>query len=245
MTVTASREISLNDIGRKYMGALQRLSDLMAFTWTGAHTANAQIYDQVPQALPGLPKTEFRMAFPAVQQEAERWWLHHSVNEVLGLTLIFVDDIRKLCSLIAFNAARQNAAGDLTALAAEVNATPGRVDLGTRLKNLKKRYNIVSPFETEMLSLAAFGTCLFRGGKVPKGSVLKVQLKCVQASGQSGPQARLTDMQRVWGSDEVLGLTREQHAAVFTTVSVFIGAMLSSVQDFAKLSGLPDTPAGS
>ena len=244
MTVTASREISLNDIGRKYMSALQRLSDLMAYAWTGAHAANAQIYDQVPKALPGLPNTEFRMAYPAVQQEAERWVLHHSINEVLGLTLLFLDDIRKLCSLIAFNVARQSSEGDLTALAAEVNTHPGRVDLGTRLKNIKKKYNIVSPFEAEMLSLGGFATCMFRGAKVPKGSVLKLQLKCVQPSGLSGPQARLTDLQRAWGSDETLALTREQHAAIFTTVSVFFGAMLASVQDFAKLSGLPDTPPG-
>ena len=214
MTASVPQEISLNDIGRKYMSALQRLSDLI------------------------------RLSFQVVQQEAERWWLHHSVNEVLGLTSIFIDDIRKLCSLIEFNAARANASGDLATLAAEVNAGAVRGDLPSRLRNLKTRYNLLSPVETELLSLAAFGGCLFRGGIVPKESVLKLQLKCVQASGQSGPQARLTDLQRAWGSDETLALTREQHAAIFTTVSVFFGAMLASVQDFAKLSGLPDTPPG-
>ena len=242
MTNTATRDISLNEIGRKYMASLQRLSDLMAFTWIGTHFANQPNYDQLVKMLPGMPTTEFRMKFEAVREEAERWWLHHNVGEVIGLSTLFTDDIRKLCSLIAFNGARIKGEGDLATLAAEVNTNLGRLDLPGRLKQLKKRYNLVSPFETEMLSLHAFGVCLHRNGLVPKGSVLKLQLKCVQPAGPSGPQARLSDMQRAWGQDERLSLTREQHAAVFTTVSVFFGAMLNAVQDYARQCGLPETP---
>jgi len=245
MTTTASRDISLAEVGRKYMSALQRLSDLMAYMWTCAHTASPQIYDQAPTALPGLPKTEFRMDFAAVREEAERWWLHHSVNELLGLTSLFLDDVRKLCSLIAFNAARLNASGDLTALAAEVNTPPSKADIASRLQHVKTRYQIVSPFEAEILSFAGFGQVLYRGGVVPKETVVKLQLKCVQPAGQAGPQARLVEMQRSWGPEEKLLLTREQHSAVFTTMSLFLGSMLAAVQEFAHQSGLPDTPPGS
>lgn len=227
------------------MSALQRLSDLMVYMWTCAHCANPQIYDQAPQALPGLPKTELRMDFNAAREEAERWWLHHSINELLGLNALFLDDVRKLCALIAFNAARLNATGDLASLAAEVNGAAGKADIAGRLHHLKTRYHLVSPFEAEILSFAIFGQFLYRGGVVPKETVVKLQLKCVQAAGQGGPQARLTDMQRTWGPEEKLLLTREQHTAVFTTVSLFLGSMLSAVQEFARLSGLPDTPPGS
>ena len=242
MTAPATREISLNDIGRKYMAALQRLSDLMVLTWTGAHCAQANVYDQAVQALPGLPNTEFRMSFQAVREEAERWWLHHSLREVLGLTVMFLDDIRKLCSLVEFNAARVTGTGNLGTLAAEVNAKVGRGDVASRISALKTRYNVFCPFETEIISLGVFASALHRGGIVDKDSVLKLSLRCVQPAGQSGPQAKLTNMQRSWGPGEKLLLTRDQHTAIFTTVSLFIGAMLTAVQDHAKRCGLPDTP---
>jgi hypothetical protein len=236
-----AREISLNDVGRRYVAALQRLSDLMCLTWTGAHTAQAAIYDQVPKVIPGLPTTEFRLPFAKAQEEAERWWLQANLNEVLGLLVIFIDDVRKLCALVDFNVARASG-GDMVALAAEVNAPPARLDLPTRLKQLKARFNVVSPVEAEILSLGQFTQALLKGAPVAKESVLRLQLKCAIPAGQAGPTSRLDTLQRSWGPGDRLMLTREQHAAVFTTASLFIGGLLNAVQEYAKSRGLAPEP---
>lgn len=244
MTETAPRTISLNDVGLKYVQALQRITDLCVFTWAGARTVNEQGYDELGRTIPGLPSTEFRIPFNAARDEAEVWWFKNGVNEVLGLTNAFLEDIRKLCGLIAFTAAKAQANGDLAGLAAEINSTPTALDFPTRLKQLAERYAISVPMDAHLLSIVALGRILFqRNGLIGEGESLKIVLKVVQAPAQGETQPRLADYERSWKTGERVLLSRAEQAAVFTTISVFIGAMLNAVQEFAKRSGLPDEPA--
>ncbi len=241
MTENPPRTISLNEISIKYVHALQRLSDLMVISWAGARNLSEQNYEEVSRVIPGLLSTEFHMPFAIAREESERWWLKQSVNEVLGLAVVFLDDIRKVCGLIAFNAARATGSGDLVSLAAEVNSNPGAVDIGVRMKQLQERYGVASLIEGEILSITGFGRCLFQtNGIVPPGTQTVLHLKIIQPPAPGETQPRLADFQRSWSANEKIELSREEHAAIFTTVSVFFGSILNGVQQFAQRSGLSE-----
>ena len=161
---------------------------------------------------------------------------------MLGLLLVFLEDIRKVCGVVAFNVAKSQASGDLVALAAQINADNGPLDIPTRFKDLKERYNLGIPLEAELMSLAALHRCFTHaGGVVPKGATLALRLKVVQPPPEGETQPQLGDYQRTWTAGEKVALSREEHAAFFTTASVFMNAMLHAVQQFAQASGLPDT----
>lgn len=241
MTDPTSQNISLNDIGARYMSALQHLSDLMVLTWAGARAVNEQGYEETFRSVAGLPSTQFRFPLETAKAEAARWWFKNSLGEVLGLSLVFLEDIRKICGLVRFNAAKATAAGDLAALAAEINADNGPLDIPTRFKHLKSHYGLALPLEAELLSLVALHRCFLQtAGTVPKGAVLNVQLKAIQPPAEGEKEPRLADYTRTWKEGERISVSREEHAAVFTTISVFVSSMLTAVQDFSKAAGISE-----
>ena len=166
--------------------------------------------------------------------------LKQSLNEGLGLCLMLLEDIRKLCGLVEFNAAKAKASGNLASLAAELNAIPGRMDLPMRIKQLKERYNVILPVEAELISLVNMTQCLFENnGTVAAPSLnLKLKMICPPAEGETQP--RFGDFERSWKTGEKVTLSRPEHAAIFTTLSLLITSMLGAVQEYAKRSGLPE-----
>jgi hypothetical protein len=243
MSDPASQTISLNDIGSRYLGALQHLSDFMVLTWAGARAVNEQNYEEIFHSISGLPNSPARFPFAAAQAESERWWLKNSLGDVLGLLLVFLEDIRKVCGVVVFNVAKAQASGDLVALAAQINADNGPLDIPTRFKHLKERYQLTIPLEAELMSLVALHRCFTHaGGVVPKGATLALRLKAIQPPPQGETQPQLGDYQRAWSAGEKIALSREEHAAIFTTASVFLNAMLHATQQFAQSSGLSEAP---
>ena len=244
MSEPPSQTISLNEIGLRYLGALQHLSDLMVVTWAGARTVDAQGYEETFHSVVGLPHTEFRFPMETAREEAARWWFKNSLGDVLGLCLVFLEDIRRVCGLVVFNAAKAGASGDLVALAAEINTDSGPLDIPTRLHHLKDRYALAVPLEAELISLVALHRCFLQtGGNVPQGSPLTVRLKAIQPPAQGETEPRLADYTHAWNPGERINFSREEHAAVFTTASLFLSTMLAAVQEFAKASGLPEHPS--
>ena len=53
MSDPTSQTISLNDIGSRYLGALQHLSDFMVLTWAGASAVDEQSYDKIFHTVSG------------------------------------------------------------------------------------------------------------------------------------------------------------------------------------------------
>ena len=242
MSEPPAQSISLNDLGMRYLAALQHLSDVMVLTWAGARAVNEQGYEETFHSVAGLPATPFRFPLEPARAEASRWWFKSSLGEILGLCLVFLEDSRRVCGLVAFHAAKAAASGNLVALAAEINADPGPLDIPTRFNHLKSRYALTLPLETELLSLAALHRCFLQtGGIVPTGTALTLQLKSVQPPGKGESAPQLADFTRTWQEAERIAVSREEHAAVFTTVSLFLSALLAAVQEFAKASGLPET----
>lgn len=243
MTAPTPKTISLNDIGLRYIGALQHLSDLMVLTWAGVRNVSEETYDETFRSVAGLPSTQFRFSLDTARAEAARWWFKSSLGDVLGLCLVFLEDIRKVSGLVAFNVAKTSGGGDLAALAAEVNSDNGPLDIPTRLHHLKGRYGLAIPLEAELMSLIATHRCLVQtGGVIPKGASLTLQLKAVQPVPGDEANPHLTDYKKTWKAGERITVSREEHAAVFTTISVFLSGMLAAVQEYAKASGLVDNP---
>ena len=197
MSDPTTQTVSLNDIGQRYMSALQHLSDLMVLTWAGARAVNEHGYEETFRSVAGRPSTQFRVPL-------------------------------------------ETASGDLASLAAEINADNGPLDIPTRFKHLKSRYGLTIALETELLSLAALNRCFLQNAGIPKGAPLTVQLKAIQPPAQGTTEPRLADYQRTFQPGEKITVAREEHAAVFTTISVFLSTMLAAVQEFAKASGLPE-----
>jgi hypothetical protein len=212
---------------------------MMVLTWAGTRVVTEQGYEEVFRSVAGLPSTQFRFNFETARAEAIRWGFKSSLGDVLGLGLVFLEDIRKVCGLIVFNVAKSTAQGDLAALAAEINADNGPLNIPTRLGHLKTRYNLTIPLEAELMSLVALNRCFTHaGGMVGQNTSLTLQLKAIQPPAEGKQEPRLVDYQRTWKGGEKIAVSREEHAAVFTTVSVFLSSMLAAVQEFAKASGL-------
>ncbi|XHR28061.1 MAG: hypothetical protein ACFUZC_19290 [Chthoniobacteraceae bacterium] len=243
MSDPAPQTISLNDIGRRYVGALQHLGDLMVLTWAGTRVVTEAGYEEVFRSVAGLPSTPFRLNFESARAEAARWNFKSSLGDILGLNQVFLEDIRKICGLVSFNVAKQSGNGDLASLAAEINAETGSVDIPARLKHLKERYSLSVPLEPQMQSLHALHYhFIHTGGVVPQNGAVTLQLKVIQPPAEGQKEPRLADYQRTWNPGERIAVSREEHAAVFTTVSIFLNSMLGSVQEFAKAFGLDEHP---
>lgn len=242
MPESAPQTIRLNDIGLRYLSTLQHLSDLMVLTWAGARGVSEQSYEETFRSIAGLPSTQFRFKLETARTEAARWQFKNSLGDLTNLSLVFLEDIRKVCGLVVFNVAKAQATGDLASLAAEINADNGPLDIPTRLQHLKTRYGLALPLEAEVLSIAAVQHCFARtGGVVPQnGGELTLRLKAIQPPAEGSTEPRLADYQRPWKAGEHITVSREEHAAVFTTISVFVSSMLTAVQEFAKTSGLPE-----
>jgi len=245
---SSTRTVSLNEIAAKYTEAIQHLSDLSVFQWAGARSVSEQGYDEIARGVPGLPVSPFRLPFEAAKVAAESSALKHSVNEALGLIAVFLEDLRKLSGLVAFNAAKNNGSSNLATLAAELNAAPPP-DFPGRLQQLRQRMGRPLPLEAEILSLVGLARTLFhRNGVVGENETLPLKLKMVQPLGepesaQAKTEARIADYERIWKAGETVTLSRPEHAAVFTTVSLFFNSSLGALQEFAKSSGIVPEPA--
>lgn len=244
MSESSSQTVSLNDIARRYMGALQHLTDLMVLNWAGSRTVAEQGYEEMYRGVAGLPSTPFRLNFETARAEAARWAFKSCLGDVMGLCQVFLEDIRKICGLVVFNVAKASGSGDLVGLAAEINAETGSVDIPTRIKHLKERYELNIPLEAEIQSLFAVHRCFVQaGGIVPANGTVTLNLKAIQPPAEGQKEPRLADYQRTWKAGERIAVSREEHAAVFTTVSVFLSSMLAAVQEFAKTSGFDESPS--
>ena len=242
MSDPAPQTVSLNDIGKRYMGALQHLADMTVLTWAGERTVSEQNYEETFHGIAGLPSTPFRLNFETARAEASRLAFKNCLGEVLGLCQVFLEDIRKICGIVAFNAAKKSGTADLASLAAEINAQTGIVEIPARIQHLKTRYTLAVPLEPQLGSLAALYTNFIHiGGLIPQDApALTLHLKIIQPPAEGQKEPRLADYQRTWNPGERIAVSREEHAAVFTTTSVFLNTMLAAVQQLAKASGLDD-----
>ncbi|HWL51888.1 MAG TPA: hypothetical protein VNQ90_05610 [Chthoniobacteraceae bacterium] len=239
----ASHTISLHELGQKYFKALQHLSDLTAYVWAGARSVNETAYDELSRGVAGLPNTPYRLSFETAKHEAERAWMKQSVSEVIGLSYVFIEDIRKLCGLVLFNATKASGQGDLTALAAELNKVPPPADLFTRLSEIRERYQLTTDLDEHMISLSkAARTLLHHNGVLGAEEKCDLKLKMITPPAEKEGQHRIADFEASWKPGERIYLNRAQHAAVFTTVSLFFSAMLTALQDYAKRSGAVQEP---
>ncbi len=245
MTDTAANQtVSLNDIGLRYLSGIQRMSDLVVYSWTGARTVSEQGYDEVFKSIPGLPSTEFRTPFNVIQEETESWWLRHSLNELLGLVVHFLEEVRKLSGLVTFNAARAKGDADLAALAAELNTPMVEQAIPGRFQHLRERFSVASPLEGDLLSFTQLAQILFQnGGVIPEGQTFTLKVKRLEPATGEGQQPKMGNFDRTWKGGEKISLSRAEHAALFTTVSLLIGSLLTAVQEYAQKAGLPAAPA--
>lgn len=242
MSDPSTRTVSLNEIAQKYTEAIQHLSDLSVFLWASARSVSEQGYDDTARNIPGLPVTAFRLPFETAKEFAERAFFKHSINEVLGLVGVFLEDIRRLAGLIIFNAARARGNEDLATLAAQLN-TPPPADLVARMKAVSERLQRPLPLGVELLSMVELARIHFQqNGSVAAGHAYDLKLKAIQPPPEGQTQPLIGDYTRTWNSEERVLLEREEHAAIFTTATIFFNTTLEALQEFAKVSGLTPEP---
>jgi len=224
------------------MAALQHLADLTVFAWAGSHAVSKKSYAKAFRAVSGLPATPFRLDVESARAESHPWLLRNSLADLLRMGLAFLEDIRRICGLVVFHVAKTSASADLPSLAAEVNTPCVLPDLPSRLDALKARYNLPIPLEDELRSLHALHLCLAgAGGGVEPYGTFTLRLKIVQAPADRQSPPTIGDYRRSWQGGERILLSPNEHAALFTTFSVFMSAMLETIQTFAKNSGLTET----
>jgi len=224
------------------MAGLQHLADLTVFAWAGARAVSKKGYAKAFGEVSGLPATPFRLDVESARVESLHWLQSTSLAELLRTTIAFLEDIRMVCGLVVFNVAKKSGEGELPSLAAEINTPCILPDLPSRLHGLKARYELPIPLEEELLSLHALHLCFAgMGGLVGPGEVLTLRLKMVQPPPDGKSPPVVGDHRRSWGAGERVNLTRDEHAAIFTTLFLFMSTMLETVQSFAKTFGMTES----
>ena len=247
--------ISLNDIGQKYLGALQRVFDTAAFLVEGARQVNERTYDDFSSAVRFLPSQQQRRNFDAAKDEAERWLLRNLLSDAFSVVVPFLEDVRSVAALARWKSETPNdQAGVQKILGDDRRAFLG-MDLAEKFTHLQNLHGLSSQLSSQVQALAKVGTCLTaRGGVVSEKdlteggelafTLVALQLVPMQQGSVSGATApgdagativpQFGELRRSFGVGQAIKLEKADYLNVITTLSLFVSSMLKSLQEKVK-----------
>lgn len=254
-TAPVSHTISLNDLGQKYLGALQRIFDTAAFIVEGARQVNERTYDDFSSAVRFLPSQQQHRSFDAAKEEAERWMLRNLLADAFSVAVPFLEDIRSVAALAHWKAETPTDQQGLQRILGEDRRAFLALDLAEKFAYLQNTHGISSQLSAQVQALAKVGTCLTaRGGVVSErdltdGGELSFSLVALQLipmqqgsvnGGSSTGEAGATivpqfgELRRTFGVGQTIKLEKADYLNVITTLSLFVSSILKSLQENVK-----------
>ncbi|MEO0793813.1 MAG: hypothetical protein AAFX93_01550 [Verrucomicrobiota bacterium] len=243
-----STQINLGEVVNNYLEALQRVHDVMNYSLAAERMLSEQEYENFSRANRVMPSQKSRMDYTSVKREYNTWLLKQTLNEVLGVLVLFLDDCRTISTLSNWKAGNQQ--GDIQKTLQDERMEFARMDLPSKIGYLKEKHSISSPSEEHILSIYQLRRALANKGSVVSendvtGGKLTIKLRSVQLKTQPGQQgggvfvtSEVGDMVRELGVGDFAGLNKNEHLASILTVAFFITTQAQSLKEFAERLGV-------
>lgn len=242
-------QINLGDMSLKYLGAIQRAFDLAACTIGALRCQTEKDYDDFSRALRFMPSQQHHLAFDAIRPAAEVWLLRQLLAEAVGLLVPLLEDARSVAALAQWKATGNTDQTRLQQILGEDRQTFLRIAFDEKLKHLREQFEVGSPNEGSIQSYLKLGQALARGGTVAdadttEGSDLVVRLMAIDlqpAAPKAGEAAtpgamtgRLLDVPKRFAVGQKIEFRKEEVLSVFGGISLFITAIMGSLQAFVQ-----------
>ena len=176
-----------------------------------------------------MPSQQSRPDYEGARAETNTWLLKQTLNEALGVLVLFLDDCRTLGTLSSWKS-KGGEGKDLQKKLQEDRISFARMDLPAKLKYLEDEFELSSPSNEHILSL--FKPARARQQRkcgaredLADGK-FAVKLRSVQLKTNPGNQqnpgvfvtSEMGDMVREFKAGDKLQLNKQEHLAVILTV---------------------------
>jgi len=244
-----STQISLRDMGLKYLGAVQRVFDLATTTFGGLRCQTERDYDEFGRSVRFMPSQQQRLNFDNARQAAEHWLLKQLIADGLGLLIPFLEDTRSVASLARWKADGTNDQARLKEIMQDERQAFLRLPLEGKLQHVKEKFGLSAPNEAFIEGYMKLGQALVRGGTVAAadttdGQTLVVKLAAVDLQAKAGETGapsvtgRVVEVQKRFAVGEKIDFRKEEVLSLFASIAMFItgmmGALQTDVQKFIK-----------
>lgn len=240
-----SVQINLGEMSLKYLGAVQRTFDLAACSIGSLRNQTEKDYDEFSRALRFMPSQQHHLAFDAVRPTAESWLLRQLLAEAVQVLVPLLEDARSVAALAQWKAGGTNDQKRLQQIVGEDRQTYLRLPFDEKLKHLREQFSIASPNEASITSYLKLGQALARGGTVTDadtndGNDLVVRLMALDiqpAQGATQPgqmTGRVLDVPKRFTAGQKIEFRKEEVLSLFGGISIFVTAIMGSLQQFVQ-----------
>lgn len=156
--------ISLQNISRTFMAALQRQHDMLAFSLAGLRTSDPRAYDYYSAVSRVMPSPQDHLTADQVNAYARNLMMRTTINDLLGIAAECLHRCHLLCVLIKVRG--QNRAPDeaLDRQIGEAHQAFVKMSLQDKFEELEETFGILCDLEDSIFSLAAALRVLSRVG---------------------------------------------------------------------------------
>ncbi len=236
--------ISLQNISRNFLTALQRQHDMLAFTLAGVRTSDAKIYDYYSNVSRIMPAPAAHLTHDQMIAYSRGLLLRTSINDLLALSAEVMNQVHLLCILIKTRGRNVQSNAETDKIIGQKQEAFVRMNLQEKFNEFEQTYNIISELEDAIFSIAAALRVLVRTGMVtnddisPDGS-LTLEFKAMKDIDDDSVEAgakktKMVDTQRTFRPGEMLDLTDEELLGLNITVAKFFHSLFRSVDEFGR-----------
>ena len=236
--------ISLQNISRNFLTALQRQHDMLAFTLAGVRTSDAKIYDYYSNVSRIMPAPAAHLTHDQMIAYSRGLLLRTSINDLLALSAEVMNQVHLLCLLIKTRGRNVESNPEADKIVGQKQEAFVRMNLQEKFNEFEQTYNIISELEDAIFSIAAALRVLVRTGMVtnddisPDGS-LTLEFKAMKDIDDDSVEAgakktKMVDTQRTFRPGEMLDLTDEELLGLNITVAKFFHSLFRSVDEFGR-----------
>lgn len=236
------RVISLQNISREFLGALQRNYDLLAFNLAAADNVTEEQYERTGAAPRAMPVQQIHATFEGVKNYAHGLILRQTLNDAVSLAVACMDQCHLLCTLIKNKPEADKNAEETNKIIGQEQGTFARLPVDEKFDVLEKNYGITNSLEDAVISMALGLGVLMRGNGVVSQDALDddgelaFEFKTVQvvAPLKEGdkPEVRLVDTRRVFKAGDRIELTNSEMLSVYVTLTDFFHKLFHAVDNY-------------
>lgn len=244
--------IDLQKVVMNYLKATQRVFDVVNYLLASERLLNEEEYEKYTQRHRVMPSQQDAMNYETAKEEANGWILRQTMNELLFILALFLDDCRAIATIATWNA--KKITGDLQKLLQDERAEFFKMDFAQRIQHLKNKYGIASAVEDHILSIYnTYRTLAGKGGVVSEAEaveegrlVLKLRSVLLKSTPSAeGPKpgaitvtSEIGDVVKKFAAGDKIKLSKDEHVASILTGAFFIGSMAESLKKYALQLGV-------
>ena len=151
MPETKTTQINLAEVVNNYLMSLQRVYDVMTYNLAAERVLNEQEYENFSRSNRVMPFQQTRMDYNTVKEETETWLLKHTLNEILIVLALFLDDCRTISTLASWQS--QKSEEDIQKVLEQGSAEFAQLDLPAKMNYFKEKHSLSCGSEDHILSL--------------------------------------------------------------------------------------------